>query len=174
MSRPKIEGTNYKVTIHKNGGYRYASTQPLLTDPKTGKTYNKRIHWGTVDDKLKFHPGKTYIYASPTETAKLVFPDDWDMSEAEALKTNRGAGRPKSSSTDENKLYGDVWLLERVAEKTGVREDLKIHWVEGEILILFGHSRRNAIYQMHRAQRQGKVHHAVCRQADRHCRDIWL
>ena len=116
MSRPKIEGTNYKVTIHKNGGYRYASTQPLLTDPKTGKTYNKRIHWGTVDDKLKFHPGKTYIYASPTETAKLVFPDDWDMSEAEALKTNRGGGqavqsRPRQMRTSCMETYGclSVW-----------------------------------------------------------------
>lgn len=126
MARPRIEGTNYKVTIHKNGGYRYASTQPLLTNPETGKTYNKRVHWGTVDETLKFHPGKTYIYASPEETEKLVFPSDWDMSEAEALKTNRNAGRPKSSASDENKLYGDVWLLEQVAEKTGIRKDLEI------------------------------------------------
>ena len=125
MARPRIEGTNYKVSIHKNGGYRYASTQPLLTDPETGKSYNKRIHWGTVDENLKFHPGRTYIYASPAETAKLVFPSDWDMSEADALKTDRGAGRPNSPNTDENKLYGDIWLLERVAEKTGIRDDLE-------------------------------------------------
>ena len=125
MARPRIEGTNYKVSIHKNGGYRYASTQPLLTDPETGKSYNKRIHWGTVDENLKFHPGRTYIYASPAETAKLVFPSDWDMSEADALKTNRGAGRPNSPNTVENKLYGDIWLLERVAEKTGIRDDLE-------------------------------------------------
>ncbi len=125
MARPRNEETTYKVTIHKNGGYRYASTQPLLTDPVTGKTYNKRIHWGTVDENMKFHPGKTYISASPTETARLVFPDDWDMSEAEMLKTNRGAGRPKSKDADENKLYGDIWLLERISEKTGIREDLE-------------------------------------------------
>lgn len=124
MARPRIEGTNYKVTVHKNGGYRYASTQPLLVDEKTGKTYNRRVHWGTLDENNKFHPGKAYIYADITERNKLVFPDDWDMSEAEALKSARGAGRPKSLDTDENRLYGDIWLLDKVAEVTGVREDL--------------------------------------------------
>ena len=105
MARPRIEGTNYKVTVHKNGGYRYASTQPLLVDEKTGKTYNRRVHWGTLDENNKFHPGKAYIYADIAERNKLVFPDDWDMSEAEALKSARGAGRPKSQDTDENRLY---------------------------------------------------------------------
>jgi hypothetical protein len=95
MARPRIEGTNYKVTIHKNGKYTYASTQPLLVNEKTGKTFNRRIHWGTVDENLKFHPGKSYIYADAAERDKLVFPSDWDMSEAEALKANRGSGRPK-------------------------------------------------------------------------------
>jgi hypothetical protein len=124
MARPRIEGTNYKVTIHKNGKYTYASTQPLLVDEKTGKTFNRRVHWGTVDENLKFHPGKAYIYADAAERDKLVFPSDWDMSEAEALKTNRSAGRPKGSSTDENRLYGDIWLLDKVSEVTGVRDDL--------------------------------------------------
>lgn len=49
MARPRIEGTNYKVTIHKNGKYTYASTQPLLVNEETGKTFNRRIHWETVD-----------------------------------------------------------------------------------------------------------------------------
>lgn len=124
MSRPRKEGTNYKVTIHKNGGYMYASTQHLLVDKATGKTYNRRIHWGTVDSDKKFHPGKTYIYADPSERDKLVFPDDWDMREAMALKSNCGAGCPKSSDSDENRLYGDMWLLDRVSEATGVKEDL--------------------------------------------------
>lgn len=46
------------------------------------------------------------------------------MSEAEALKSARGAGRPKSLDADENRLYGDIWLLDKVAEVTGVRENL--------------------------------------------------
>lgn len=124
MARPRIEGTNYKVSIHKNGGYMYASTQPLLVDKETGRTYNKRVHWGTVDSDNKFHPGKAYIYADVSERDKLVFPSDWDMSEAEALKSNRGAGRPASNDTDDNRLYGDVWLLDKVADVTGVKEDL--------------------------------------------------
>lgn len=96
MARPRLEGTNYKVTIHKNGRYMYASTQPLLVDKATGKTFNRRMHWGAVDSDKKFHPGKTYIYAEPSERDKLIFPADWDMSEAMALKSNRIAGRPKS------------------------------------------------------------------------------
>ena len=33
MARQAEESTNYRVKIHLNNGYRYASTQPLVIDP---------------------------------------------------------------------------------------------------------------------------------------------
>ena len=126
MARTIDEETSYRVKIHKNGGYRYASTQPIVIDPKrsSGRNKHKRIHWGTLDDDMKFHPNSNYISASPAERAKLIFPSDWDISEARSLPTERKAGRPPSGDEDANLLYGDIWLLELVADRIGLRDDL--------------------------------------------------
>lgn len=124
MARPRLEATNYKMSLHVANGYRYASTQPLIVDEATGKTRNVRIHWGTVDDDLRFYPGKRFFYASPAERAKFIYPEDWDLGELDKLSGARGAGRPSYDEEDANRFYGDVWLLEQVAEKTGLRADL--------------------------------------------------
>jgi hypothetical protein len=114
------------VKIHKNGSYSYASTQPIVIDPdrKSGRNKHKRIHWGTIDENMKFHPNKNYISASPAERERLIFPPGWDMSEVRSLPSERKAGRPSASEEDSNLLYGDIWLLEHVAERTGLRSDL--------------------------------------------------
>ena len=127
MARQAEESTTYKVKIHLNNGYRYASTQPLVVDPErtSGRNKHRRIHWGTVDEDNRFHPNKTYLYADVSERRKLIFPDDWDMSEVASLPSERKAGRPSSDGDDSNKLYGDIWLLEQIAEKTGLRKDLE-------------------------------------------------
>ena len=54
MARPLDPNAPYRISIHTNNGYRYASTQPASKDPVTGKTTHKRIHWGTVDENNKF------------------------------------------------------------------------------------------------------------------------
>ena len=110
-----------------NNGYRYASTQPLVVDPDrtSGRNKHRRIHWGTVDENNKFHPNNTFLYADVSERRKLIFPDDWDMSEVASLPSERKAGRPSSGDEDSNKLYGDIWLLEQIADKTGIRKDLE-------------------------------------------------
>ena len=124
MARPRLEGTNFKMSIHVANGHRYASTQPLIVDEVTGRTSNVRVHWGTVDENLRFYPGKRFFYASPAERAKFVFPDNWDLGELDKLSGTRGAGRPAYDEEDANRFYGDVWLLEQVADKTGLRVDL--------------------------------------------------
>ena len=124
MARPLDPAAPYRVSIHCINGYRYASTQPAYQDPETGKTKHKRIHWGTVDDSNKFIPGAKYIFAPIEERGKLVFPDDWDLSELEKLSGGRKPGRPVIESQDENRLYGDIWLMEQIVEITGLREDL--------------------------------------------------
>lgn len=74
--------------------------------------------------RFQFIPGKQYLYASPEERAKLIFPEEWDLSEIEKLQSNRGQGRPAYEGADVKHFYGDVWLMERVADKVGLRTDL--------------------------------------------------
>jgi hypothetical protein len=61
--------------------------------------------------------------ASPEERSRLIFPVGWDLSEAEKL--NRQPGRPAYDGEDRNRFYGDIWLLEQVADVTGIRKDLE-------------------------------------------------
>jgi transposase len=121
---PRTDG-KLSVSIHANHGYRYASSQPFIIDAETGKKKYRRVHWGTIDDNMKFIPGARYIYASPEEKASLLFPAEWDMSELGKLPENRKPGRPAYDGDDMNRLYGDIWLLEQVADKTGIRQDLE-------------------------------------------------
>jgi hypothetical protein len=69
-------------------------------------------------------PGSPFHLASPEERARLIFPENWDMSEAEKLTGLRKPGRPICGIDDQNRLRGDVWLLEQIATKTGIRKDL--------------------------------------------------
>ena len=124
MSRPTKEESIYKVSIHKNGGYMYAATHPYTVDENGNRKY-VYCHWGVVDENKKFIPGKRYIFASLEERERLIFPDDWDMSEAKRLSGAKQPGRPAYTDADKNRFYGDIWLLEQVADKTGLRSDLK-------------------------------------------------
>ena len=125
MGRPVNPNAQYRVKPHITKGYTYASTQPPFIDPDTGKKRYRHIHWGTVDENRKFIPGTAFFLASPEERARLIFPTDWDMSEAEKLKGLQKPGRPECDGDCQNRLYGDVWLLEQIAMKTGIRKDLE-------------------------------------------------
>ena len=124
MARPVDPESGYRVKIHVNNGRRYASTQPSVVDPATGKKKYHRIHWGTVDADNRFHPDNRYLATPIEERSKLIFPPDWDLSEVEKLSGCHKPGRPVIESQDENRLYGDIWLLEKIADATGIREDL--------------------------------------------------
>jgi len=124
MPRKPDPDAGYRIAVHCDKGYRYASTQPAVVDPETGKRSYRRIHWGTVDENNRFIPGKAYIFASLEERSRLIFPDDWDLSEVRKLSGSRKPGRPAIESQDENRLYGDIWLLEQIAEATDIRRDL--------------------------------------------------
>ena len=125
MARTIDKDSAYRVRIHRNNGYCYASAQPIVVDPdrKLGRNKHVRLHWGTVDEDLKFHPNNRYLMASPQERARLIFPEGWDLSEAKSLPSERGAGRP-AVNEDSNLLYGDIWFMEQVSEKVGLRADL--------------------------------------------------
>lgn len=86
--RPVNPDTIYKVGIHRNGGHVYATTQPFTVGEDGRKQYRHR-HWGTVDEAagMKFIPGAEYLLASVEERSRLIFPENWDLSE---LKKNAG------------------------------------------------------------------------------------
>ena len=112
------------MQIHVNGTHRYASTQPFTIGEDGKKRYTHK-HWGTIDENLKFHPNVTYLYATIEERSKLIFPKEWDLSELESLASNRKRGRVSYEGDDVDRQYGATWLLDRVAEKTGLLADLK-------------------------------------------------
>ena len=122
--RPSKKETIYKVSVHSIGEHRYASTQPYALGEDGKKRYTHK-HWGTVDKDLKFHPNTTYFYASIEERGKLIFPKDWDLSEIEALPSSKPKGRISYEAEDVDRQYGTTWLLDKVAEKVGLKEDLK-------------------------------------------------
>ena len=86
MARPVDPNAQYTIKPHIVNSYTYASTQPPYIDPVTGAKKYKYIHWGTVDENLKFKPGEPFFAASPNERARLIFPEAWDISEAEKLE----------------------------------------------------------------------------------------
>lgn len=85
MGRKTNPISMYRVSIHRTNGYCYASTQPARYDEKTGKNIHLHVHWGVVDENLKFYPGKNYFYADIEERSKLIFPKNWDLSELNRL-----------------------------------------------------------------------------------------
>jgi hypothetical protein len=125
MARPVNPDAQYIIKPHVVNGYNYASTQPPSIDPITGKKKYRYVHWGAVDENLKFVPSSAFYLASPEERARLIFPENWDISEAEKLTGLRPPGRPAYDSDHKNRFYGDIWLLEQIAEKAGIRRDLE-------------------------------------------------
>ena len=123
MARPVNPKSKYTVKPHVTHGHIYASTQPWTVDPATGRKVYRYVHWGTVIDG-RFIPGAKYVRASPEERARLIFPEEWDLGAIESMSGRRGPGRPASGGEDRSRLYGDVWLLEKIAEKLGIRRDL--------------------------------------------------
>ena len=125
MSRPVDPNAQFRIKPHVTKGYTYASTQPSYPDPATGKKKYRYVHWGTVDENLRFIPGSPFFLATPEERVRLIFPEEWDMSEAEKLVGLRQPGRPAYDGESQNRFYGDIWLLEQVANKVGIRQDLE-------------------------------------------------
>ena len=70
----------------------YAATHPYTVDENGNRKY-VYCHWGVVDENNKFIPGKRYVFASLEERERLIFPDDWDMSEAKRLSEAKQPGQ---------------------------------------------------------------------------------
>ena len=130
MGRPPRQDGKISVTLHVDKGHRYASSQPFTIDPKTGRKKYSRVHWGYVTDDLRFLPNFKFEN-SPHVWDTLEFHPEWDISKVDELRerykvVSTKVGRPAYDGTDVNRHYGDIWLLERISEKIGLRRDLEI------------------------------------------------
>jgi hypothetical protein len=122
--RPFSASTQHKMIVHANGRHRYASTKPYTMDEGGVKRYTYK-HWGTLDEHNRFRPGITYLYATIEERQQLIFPEDWDLSEIEALSGTKHRGLIAYEAQDVDRQYGPTWLLNQVAAKTGLADDLR-------------------------------------------------
>lgn len=122
--RPFNASTQFKMIVHTIGEHRYASTKPFRIGEDGVKRYSYK-HWGTLDDQNRFHPGVAYLYASIEERRQLLFPKEWDLCEIETLSGTKHRGRITYEAEDVDRQYGPTWLLNQVASKTGLLEDLK-------------------------------------------------
>ena len=111
------------MIVHTSGNHKYASTK-IFTIGEDGKKRYSYRHWGALEDGNRFHPGTNYFYVSVAERNKLIFPPDWDMSEVSELSSTRRRGRVSYQDDDIDRQYGATWFLDKVAEVTGVKEDL--------------------------------------------------
>ena len=114
----------YRMSTHKIGKYVYASTQPATVDETTGKRKYTHLHWGSFDPEKKvFTPNVEFLMLAPEERKKYIFPSDWDLSAIAKMAGLRKPGR-QHQTRHGDRLYGDIWLLEQIADKTGLRKDL--------------------------------------------------
>ena len=144
--RPKDPNTDFKVILHVHRSYRYAATVPYEPDPKKpGKMRRRYVFWGSVTDDLHFIPNQRYLFATSEERDRLIFPKEWDMSEAEHKLAKESShvecpsdGNEKTYTAFEeaietvpaeeqfrNKFYGGPWLLWQIARQRGLIDDLK-------------------------------------------------
>lgn len=100
MSRKPDPLTQYRMRVHEFRGYRYASTQPTVSNPLTGKRYSKRIHWGVLEAGNRFIPNRNFRRMPLEEQKKFLFPEEWDLSEVAEL-----------SSKAEDTLYAERRIL---------------------------------------------------------------
>lgn len=126
MGRPIDPLSPYRVSVHKSNGHVYATTQPFKQD-KNGNVVRRHVSWGVVIDS-KFIPNKTYLYAAPEERAKLIFPNEWDMSAIKVTDTSHEEVRETFDLSQvydyKDRFFGATWLLGKISDKLHIREDL--------------------------------------------------
>ena len=100
--------TPYRVYLHTlNSNYSYAAIQ--VRKDKDGKTIKpKVIHLGKIIDvngRLVLKPNAEYKLMPVKERLKLIFPDGWDVSEAEAMNNMKYAKQDKMDDQTTENIY---------------------------------------------------------------------
>lgn len=119
MARPRRKGKEIPVTLRNNNGYTYAYSRVRGEDDKL-----HIINWGRVVDGV-FKPGKAR-HDHPELHDRLVWPEGIDISAIrdKAAVEEELAEESAEGWDDSSLLYGHTWLVEAVASKIGLVEDL--------------------------------------------------
>jgi len=133
MSRPVNPETAYRLVAHTTHGHVYASAQCTVAD-KDGRNVRRHKHYGVIVGN-KFTPWADFLALPAEERAKFIFPKEWDLSLLDKLSDRRSQGRPVLDCEAQNRLYGDIWLLEQIAEKTKIRRDLEVVFNENKEMV---------------------------------------
>lgn len=122
--RPRDPSTEYRMRRRRSGGYTYGATQSFQTDEDTGEVRRQITLWGRLTDENKFIPGSKFLLLSPEDRNKMIFPEDWDISEVKKLPSERGRGRPAYEGECRALNYGAVWFMEQLSDQIGLTADL--------------------------------------------------
>ena len=79
---------------------------------------HRRVYHGFYQERACIPVFIRFLRLDAEERAKFIFPAEWTLEETPE------AAEPRESAATGNRLYGDVWLLEQVAERIGLRSDL--------------------------------------------------
>ena len=139
--RPRDPKSPYLMKEHPIGKYLYASTYRLKKID--GREQYRRVHWGTLDDGKLFHPNSDFLYQSLEEQARFVFPPDWNLSELQKYKkpalvpvdTMKISVEATQQILQSTRQYGDVWLLERISDRLGIRNDLLVTFEYNQVIV---------------------------------------
>ena len=127
--------SKYRVYLQRTNGYSYAAIQEPFTDEMQKKKY-KTIHLGTIGPNMTFIPNNNYMSMPLDEQEKLIFPENWNLMN---IKKDKSNNQPQSEENHlkiglsfnnietyeyRNRLYGSFWLLEQIARKIGLYNDL--------------------------------------------------
>ena len=86
MARKADPRTPYLVRDGVSNGYRYAYVQKLVpAKESTDQMVRRKINLGTLSNDNVFTPNRTYRLMDIQERRKLIFPDEWDISQANML-----------------------------------------------------------------------------------------
>ena len=140
--RPKNPVSPYTMSIHKNGKYKYASTQRPVVD-EDGNIKFRHFHWGSLGPDNVFHPNHAFLYLSLEEREKFIFPAEWNLRELNLHQSPSPAPATQAILPVEKDLitvaqsrsYGAVWLLERLGEQLGIREDLMATFCQNQAIV---------------------------------------
>lgn len=125
MARPLMIDGKLPMKIFVDNGYRYAVTRTSVRKPD-GKYNHPQKIWGTVDDKLNFHPNARYLALSAQEKAEMLMPSEWRLQSPDSQDHGQTPrrGRPSYSGESSSLLYGHTWFLDMLADRSGLRDDL--------------------------------------------------
>ena len=128
MPRHRNPDYNRTLTVRVSKGRYYASAKTLYTSEKDGKVKINDVYYGSLEllsgnseYKYFFHPNDAFLLLSQKERDNLIYPDDWDLTECEKLaRKAEEQDMDIVSAIDQSFLYGDIMLMNKIAEDTKI------------------------------------------------------